>query len=151
MHLLDNRGAVLIFPIIDARDERFAAQFLARRALIAQQSFDFDLRGDARVIGAGHDQSRLALHAMKARQTIVNRVLEGVTQMQNAGHVGRRNRDDKRARLRVGRVSGRCIEVGALAEFLVEPNLAPLGFDGTRIEGARHRIGGLILRGHDVR
>ena len=96
-HLFDDGGAILVLPTIDALDKCFAAQRFARQVLAAQQRLNFDLRGDAGVIGAGHHQSRLALHAMEAGQAIVNRVLQGVAQMQNAGHVGRRNRHHKRS------------------------------------------------------
>ena len=71
--------------------------------------FHHGLRGDAGVVGAGHPQGVVALHAPPADQHVLQRVVEGVAHVQGAGHV--RRRDDDGVRLRAG--SGSAVEVAA--------------------------------------
>ena len=45
---------------------------------------------DSGVVGAGHPQSILALHARTAHENILNGIVEHVAHVQHAGHVWRR-------------------------------------------------------------
>ncbi len=58
------------------------------------------LRRDAGVIGAGHPEGVVALHAPPADQHVLQRVIECVAHVQRAGHVGRRNDDGERLAVR---------------------------------------------------
>src|SRR5581483_3273950 len=91
--LLDDRRAVLLAPAPGAREERLAADLLARAALRAQRALDLGLRGDARVIGAEDPLRALAAHAVRADQRVLDRAVERVAHVQRAGDVGRRDRD----------------------------------------------------------
>ena len=71
-----------------------AAEVVARLLLLlAEAPFHHGLRGDAGVIGAGHPQGVVALHAPPADQHVLQRVVEGVAHVQGAGHVRRRDDD----------------------------------------------------------
>ncbi len=73
-----------------------AAQVVPRLAFFfPQPPFDDRLRGDAGVVGAGHPERVEALHPLHANQDVLQRVVQGVAQVQRAGHVGRRNHDRK--------------------------------------------------------
>ena len=67
-----------------------------------RRRLDHGLRGDAGVIGAGHPQGVVALHAPPADQHVLQRVVEGVAHVQGAGHVRRRDDDGERLAARVG-------------------------------------------------
>ena len=56
-------------------------------------ALDHHLRSDARVVGARLPQSVIATHAVVTCERVHDGVLEGVTHVQTAGHVGRRNHD----------------------------------------------------------
>jgi hypothetical protein len=45
------------------------------------------------MVGAGLPQHVLAAHALEPRQDVLQRVVERVTHVQRAGHVGRRDHD----------------------------------------------------------
>ena len=68
----------------------------ARGAFLAQQSFHLQLGGDARMIGAGHPERRLALHARAADHQIFQADEHDMAHMQLAGDIGRGDGDDKR-------------------------------------------------------
>ena len=101
--LLDDAVAVLFLPLPHALQELLAAEVVARQALLgAQFLFDLDLRGDARVVGAGEPQGGVALHALKARQDVLQRRVHCMAHVQLAGDVRRRHDDGKRLFVRVG-------------------------------------------------
>ena len=66
-------------------------------------TLDHHLGRDARVIGAGLPQRAPALHPVKSRQRVHQRVLERVTHVQGAGDVRRRNHDAVRRSIARGR------------------------------------------------
>ena len=70
--------------------------------LLAQAAFDHGLRGDAGVVGAGHPEGVVALHAPPADQHVLQGVVEGVAHVQGAGDVRRRDDDAERLAVRVG-------------------------------------------------
>lgn len=59
-------------------------------------TLDHDLRGDARVVGTGNPGGVAAFHAVVAGQAVHDGLVEGMTHVQRAGYVGRRQLDGKR-------------------------------------------------------
>ena len=72
---------------------------------VKQPPLDDRLGGDAGVVGARHPERVEALHPLLADEDVLQRVVQGMAQVQGAGDVGRR--DDDRVRLAV-RVRARC-------------------------------------------
>jgi hypothetical protein len=56
-----------------------------------QLAFDDHLRGDACMVGSGLPKRVKAAHAMPTHQNVLQRVVERVAHVQNAGDVGRRD------------------------------------------------------------
>ena len=101
--LLDDAVAVFFLPLPHALQKLLAAEIVARQALLgAQLLLDLDLRGDARVVGAGEPQGGVALHTLKARQDVLQRRVHCMAHVQLAGDVRRRHDDGKRLFVRVG-------------------------------------------------
>ena len=99
LQLADDAGFVVVLPLPDALDQPFAAQFVPAELLLAQQPpLDDRLGGDAGMIGARHPEGLEALHPFLADEDVLQRVVQGVAEVQGAGHV--RRRDDDRIRLR---------------------------------------------------
>ena len=68
---------------------------MTRLALMSfQLSLDDSLGRDACVIYAGQPQGRITLHAVFAREHILNGDKQGVSHVQGARHVGGRHHDD---------------------------------------------------------
>ena len=116
-HLPLDVVAVLGLPFPNALLEGFAAQVLAANALFGQFAFDDHLGGDAGVVGARQPERVLAQHAVPADGDIDFGVLQHVTDVEGAGHVGRRNNEGKRAR---GGRSGSAKDAG------IDPPLRPM-------------------------
>ena len=92
--LLDDGAAGLCFPFPDFFEEFFAPQLRAFGLLgFHQLAFDHHLRGDPCVIRAGLPERVIALHPLPAGQDVLQRVVEGVADMQNARHVWGRDHD----------------------------------------------------------
>ena len=102
-HLLRDGGAGLFFPFPDFVDEGGAAQVVAGFAFTGELALDHDLRGNARVVGAGHPQRVLAQHAVVARERVHDGLVERVAHVQRARHVGRRQLNGERGFLGVQR------------------------------------------------
>ena len=101
--LLDDAVAVLLFPRPDALEEFLAAEIVAGQSLfLAQHLLDLDLRGDAGMIRAGHPQGGIALHALIAREDVLQRRVKRVPHVQLPGDVRGRHDDGKRLFVRVG-------------------------------------------------
>ncbi len=62
-----------------------------------QPAFDDGLRGDAGVVGAGHPEGVVALHPLEADDDVLQRVVEGVAEVEGAGDVRRRDDDGEGA------------------------------------------------------
>jgi hypothetical protein len=95
-HLPGDLPAGLGLPLPDALDEGLASQVVAGLALLAQLTLDDVLRGDTGVVHAGLPQRLVPLHALAARESVDERVLEGVAQVQAARDI--RRRDDNGVR-----------------------------------------------------
>ena len=65
---------------------------MARDFFFLQQApLDHGLGGDAGVIGAGHPQGFKTLHPLLANEDVLQRVVQGMAQVQGPGDVGRGN------------------------------------------------------------
>jgi hypothetical protein len=92
--LLRDTAAVLLLPLPDAAHELRAAEVVARLPLGAQQlALDHHLRGDARVVDAGLPESVEPAHALPADERVLDGGGEGMSKVQAAGHVRRRQND----------------------------------------------------------
>ena len=92
-HLTRDGRARLLLPCAHLRDERIAPEFRTARTPGLELTFDDDLRRDARVIGPDDPVGVEPPHAVIADQHVHQRLLERVTHVQRAGHVGRRQLD----------------------------------------------------------
>ena len=72
-----------------------------------QAAFDDGLRGDAGVVGAGHPEGVVTLHPFEADDDVLQRVVEGVAEMQGAGDV--RGRDDDGEGCFISRMPSRAV------------------------------------------
>ena len=105
LELAEDPLFVVVLPLPDAGHEPLAAQLVpAELFLLQQAAFDHGLRGDARVVGARHPQGLEALHPFLADEDVLQRVVQGVAQVQGAGDVGRRD-DDRVGLLRLVRLA----------------------------------------------
>ena len=94
LELADDGAARFRLPLPHALDEGLAAHFAAARLLALHQlAFDHGLRGNAGVVGAGLPQHVLAAHALETAEDVLQGVVERMTHVQRAGHVGRRDDD----------------------------------------------------------
>ncbi len=130
---MEDLPTVLALPLPDAFDKRLPSQIMSRLALrFFERPLDDVLRGDSRMIQPRQPERFVALHPAKARDCILNRVLERMAHVQLPGHVGRRHHDD--VRLFFG------INVG-LEEVVILPESVPLLLNLCRIVGrARLRL-----------
>ena len=127
--LLDDAAAVLFLPRPDALEELFAAEVIAGLALLdAQLLFDLDLGRDAGMVRAGKPQGAVALHALVARQDILQRGVERVAHVELAGDVGRRHDDGIRLLVGVG---------FGLEAVVFHPHVIDGAFDQLRVIGFR--------------
>ena len=92
-HLVGDRGTGRFLPLPDALDERLAAEIVTRLAGRFQLLLDDDLRRDAGVVGPHLPQRVEAAHPVIADQHVHQRLLERVTHVQRARHVGWRELD----------------------------------------------------------
>ena len=98
LELAEDRRFVFVLPGLDASDEFLALEVRAAFAFLGEDAFlDHRLRGDAGVVRAGHPERLVLLHPAKTDQDILERVVQGVAQVQRRRHV--RRRDDDRERL----------------------------------------------------
>ena len=119
--LLDDPPAGRLPPFPDALDEPFPPQFVAGCALGQELALDDVLRGDPGVVGARLPQGGVAPHAMPADEDVLQRVVQGVTEVERARDVRRRDDDAVRGRDRRARVRSK--------PSAIEPGAGPAGFD----------------------
>ena len=93
LDLLDDDAAVLVGPIPAGVDKLVATNLQAANALTLELLVDLGLRGDTGVVGAQHPARGLAAHAGHTDDSVLDGVVGGVTHVELAGHVGRRNGD----------------------------------------------------------
>ena len=125
--LLENDATVLFCPVPGVAQEFFASEVTFADALLCQLVDDFGFRRDRGVIRPGNPASILTFHAGTTHENILNRVVQNMSHVQNAGNIGGRN--DNRVRP---------APVGLRTEkFMVGPVSIPLTF---------HCLGG-VFRG----
>ena len=112
-HLTRNGRAGVFFPFPDFFQKFFATEIVARDLLCIQLALDDDLRRNTRMISAGYPGSVVAAHTVIARQAIHDGLVESVTHVKGAGHIGWRQLNGERGFALVQR-SG---EVAALFPF----------------------------------
>ena len=92
-HLFGDGAAGLVFPLPHFFEEFFTSEVVARDVLRGQLPLDDDLCGDAGVVGAGDPAGVRAFHAVVADEAVHDGLVEGVSHVQGAGDVGRRELD----------------------------------------------------------
>ena len=106
-----------MLPVPDALEEFLTAEVVAGEVLVlAQLLLHFDLRGNARMVGAGHPQRAEALHPLVADEDVLERLVECVSHMELARDV-RRGNDDRERRLAVVHIGG---EIALVAPILID-------------------------------
>src|SRR5256885_11949067 len=103
-----------------------ASEFSVVDALFSQLLYDHALGGDSRVVHAREKQGIEASHAVPTREDIDLCMIKHVSDVQRAGHVGRRNYDRKNR--------SRSFGVG-LKEALRYPKFCPARLDLLRFVG----------------
>ena len=93
LDLVHDGGAVLLAPLVAFLDERLAADFQARDALLGQAFVHLSLGGDAGVVGADDPAGFKAPHAGAADAGVLDGVVQGMPHVQHAGDVRRRDDD----------------------------------------------------------
>src|SRR5437868_9012595 len=83
--LANDRASVLFLPLPDPFEEFFAAEVMARLALLCERLLDDILRRDPRVIGPGHPERFKALHAFPADEDVLNRIVQNMPHGEDAG------------------------------------------------------------------
>ena len=93
-HLAGNGAAGFRFPLPDFIDEGIAAVVVAGFTFFSGNlTLNHHLGSDTRVVGTGLPQGVFTLHALVANHGIHDGLLEGMTHMQTAGDVRRRDHD----------------------------------------------------------
>src|SRR5579875_3606578 len=130
--LLDDRAAVALAPLPDARDERLPAERLAAFALRRERALDLGLGGDYGVIGAEDPFAAPPAQPLVADQAILDRAVERMPHVQRAGDVRRRNRNRevlRRGPLRLGVVDPRLKPARRDPRLHLGGVIAGLGFE----------------------
>ena len=81
---------VFVLPGPDTIHERRAAEIVAILLLLLQQPLlDDGLGGDSGVVGAWHPEGLVSLHATPSDEDVLDRVVEGMSQVKGAGDIWR--------------------------------------------------------------
>ncbi len=91
LELVGDGRMVLFLPAPHFLDKRLPAQVVAGLFLLGELLLNNVLRGNAGMVGARHPQGLEALHAFETDENVLDRVVERVAHVKNAGHVGRRD------------------------------------------------------------
>ena len=94
LQLAEDAGFVGVLPLPDAVHQAVAAQLVPAQFFFGQQAaLDHGLGGDAGMVGARQPKRLESLHPLPADEDVLERVVQGVAQVQGPGHVRRRNDD----------------------------------------------------------
>ena len=116
---------MLVAPFGGDLDELLATEVVARLAfLLAELLFDAGLRGDAGMVGAREPEGGLSFLARAADHDVLQRVIEQVSHVEDAGDVGRRDHHRER-------FAG--VVYLALETACGHPAVVPLLFDALRL------------------
>ena len=106
-----------MLPVPDALEEFLAAEVVAGEVLVfAQLLLHLDLRGNARMVGAGHPQRTEALHPLVADEDVLERLVERVPHVELPCDIRGRD-DDRERRLAVVHIGG---EIALVAPILID-------------------------------
>ncbi len=122
---MNDRIAVFALPRPKALQKFFAAKIVPGLAFFGKLALNDILGGDAGMIGARHPERFEPTHPFIPDHDILQGVVEGVTHVQNASHIGRRDND------RIGLFVR--IDFG-VKKVVVDPILAPFGVDFVEIK-----------------
>ncbi len=126
--LVEDVSAARVRPLAAERDERVAAEVVARLARpFPQVALDDHLRRDAGVVDAGDPEDGAPLHAAPAAQDVLERPPERVTDVQPPRDVRRRDHDRERLGVPAGGLGTE--DTGLLLR------LVPAHLEGGRVEG----------------
>mmetsp|Transcript_107571 Transcript_107571/g.304209 ORF Transcript_107571/g.304209 Transcript_107571/m.304209 type:complete len:396 (-) Transcript_107571:445-1632(-) len=94
--LVDDAGAVLLFPLPDALQELFTAKVVARELfLLVEEPLHNALRRDAGMVRAGDVQGNVAAHPVPTREAVLDGARQSVAKVQGARDVGWRDHHHK--------------------------------------------------------
>ena len=122
--LLADRTAELFLPLPDPLGEGFAADLVATDPLRLEPLLDHRLGRDARMVHAEDPERVPAAHPVHPDQGVLHRAVEGVTHVEHAGHVRRRDRDRV---VLVGGAGRLGMEVAAFKPLGKDPRLGLAG------------------------
>ena len=94
--LLEDDAAVLLGPRPGVLEELLAGEIALFDALLGKAVDDLSLGGDAGMVGAWHPTGVLTFHAGVAHEDVLNGLVEYVTHVQHARHIGRWDDDGVR-------------------------------------------------------
>ena len=135
--LPEDAGLILLLPRPDPLHEFLAAEVVPGELFLPQQPpLDNRLRGDARVVGAGHPERAKALHAAGSHEDVLEGVVEGVAEVKGPRHVWRRDhhREDRLQSLLLARRGLRMPELSGI------PQLAATDLGGGVVEVFRELV-----------
>ena len=90
LELLDDRSARRLLKLPHFPDEPLAAEIVPRLSLLTGDlPLHHVLGGDTGVIGAGHPLRYISLQPLEPDKNILDGVVQGVTEVELVGHVGR--------------------------------------------------------------
>ena len=96
-NLPDDAALILIFPVPNPLNQRFATEIPARFPFeFEETAFDDRLRRDPGVVDARNPKRLVTLHPLHSHQRVLKRVVQRVPHMERAGNVRRRDNDRKR-------------------------------------------------------
>lgn len=95
LELIDNGAALIGFPLPDPFNEFFPTKIMPGFLFRGQLAFHHVLSGNTGVIRTRHPEGVVALHPMIAGEQILQGVVQGMADMEYAGHIGRRNHNGK--------------------------------------------------------
>ena len=91
--LLQDDATVLVGPVPSVLEELVAREVALAYSLLGQAFYHLGLGSDRSVVGTGHPQGILALHARAADEDVLDGVVEHVAHVQDARHIGGRDND----------------------------------------------------------
>ena len=129
--LVHDRAAVLLLPLPHARDERLAPEVLTTLALLLEGLLHYVLRGDAGVVRAGQPEGVEAGHTTPPHEDILDRLVERVPHVQDAGYV-RRGYDHRIGDAALGRLR--------VKVTVILPDRVPFGLGGLGVVSFVHHF-----------
>ena len=129
-HLLRDGVARLLFPFPHFRHKVFArfgrsrAHVVAANALALKLALHHNLRGNAGMVGAGNPSGVEAHHAVVAREAVHDGLVEGMSHVQGARHIGGWQLDGEVGGVSLGRLAA-AMAGNAITAFF--PFGAPVG------------------------